>query len=99
MTCEVESLDRALRSLLFTAEEELEKVMDVMSKLTVAPGERLITQGDHGDKFFVIESGQLEVMVNQAKVGDLKGGDHFGELALIYEGRVLDGLECFVPGR
>lgn len=35
--------------------------------------------------FFVIESGHMEVFVNEKSKRDLKAGDGFGELALLYK--------------
>jgi CRP-like cAMP-binding protein len=86
-------LKDALRGVLFTdsTDEELDKVMMVMQRLVVPPESHVITQGDSGDKFYVVQSGSLEVIVNTAIVGYLTTGDHFGELALIYDGaRAVD---------
>ena len=83
----VDMLKKALQSLLFTETtlEELDKVLAVMQTVKFEPGQNIITQGDSGDKFYVVEHGTLEVIVNGNGVGLLKEGDHFGELALIYE--------------
>lgn len=92
-------LKNALRGVLFTdsTDEELDKVMVVMQRLVVPPEAHVITQGDSGDKFYVVQSGSLEVIVNTAIVGYLTTGDHFGELALIYDGaRAVDRSVLFV---
>lgn len=47
-------------------------------------GEVVIQQGDEGDNFYVIENGEIEFYVNGEKVGEIKDGASFGELALIY---------------
>ena len=41
-------------------------------------------QGDEGDNFYVIDSGDVDIYVNDTHVGSLKEGGSFGELALIY---------------
>lgn len=80
-------LKRALETLLFeeNGEHEVELVIAVMAKVTVKPGENVIVQGDHGDKFYVVEHGSLDFVVNENVVGSVQGGGHFGELALIYD--------------
>lgn len=40
--------------------------------------------GDEGDNFYVIDSGEVEVYVNNTMVLNISEGGSFGELALIY---------------
>lgn len=51
------------------------------------PGTVVVTQGTTGDRFFVVASGELEVLVVsdgvESRVGTLAGGDVFGETALL----------------
>jgi CRP-like cAMP-binding protein len=47
------------------------------------PGEPVIRQGDLAEHFFVIESGQLAVMVDGQPRPSLGPGDAFGEIALM----------------
>ncbi|KAI3403736.2 PKAR [Candida oxycetoniae] len=44
----------------------------------------IITQGDEGDFFYIIESGTVDFYVNNAKVNSGSDGSSFGELALMY---------------
>ena len=46
-------------------------------------GTDIVRQGDHGDSFYVIESGAAEVFVDQFVVGLLEEGTGFGERALL----------------
>lgn len=52
-------------------------------------GQTIIQQDDPGDKFYVIESGELAVYhasgENAVQVDHLSAGDYFGETALIYD--------------
>lgn len=43
-----------------------------------------IHTGDEGDNFYVIDSGEVEVYVNNQIVLNISEGGSFGELALIY---------------
>jgi putative peptide zinc metalloprotease protein len=46
-------------------------------------GERIVKQGDPGDTFYVISSGQVDVIENRRKTHRLVAGDYFGEIALL----------------
>jgi CRP-like cAMP-binding protein len=68
------------------------KVLDRMWRVTVPKGTTVITQGDIGDNFYVIEKGKVHVLIStpdgskQRKVASLKvPGASFGELALLYD--------------
>jgi len=55
-----------------------------------AAGEVIIRQGDIGDKLYLIEQGQVEVLAadtggRQRLLAVLWAGDHFGEMALLYD--------------
>jgi hypothetical protein len=61
----------------------LERLASQLEPVTVAPGTRVIRQGDHGDRFYVVESGRLQVSVDSEPVGTIGPGDFFGEIALL----------------
>ncbi|HEX6488253.1 MAG TPA: cyclic nucleotide-binding domain-containing protein [Candidatus Dormibacteraeota bacterium] len=48
-----------------------------------APGVDVVTQGDRGDRFYVIEGGTAEVLIDGHAVDVLGRGDGFGERALL----------------
>ena len=58
-----------------------------MKQETFAPGETIIRQGDIGDKFYVIESGTVDVSAlkdgKAVRTATLTEGDFFGEVALL----------------
>jgi MFS family permease len=47
------------------------------------PRTEIVREGDHGDRFYVIDSGEVDVSVNGEHVGTMGAGDHFGEIALL----------------
>jgi hypothetical protein len=61
----------------------IEQLARAVRHTTVAPGECLCQQGEHGDTFYVIESGAAEVLRNGGLIQTFGPGDHFGEIALL----------------
>lgn len=55
-----------------------------METLQISAGENIITQGEEGNYFYVIEAGTFSVLVDKKPVAKLNAGSSFGELALIY---------------
>lgn len=71
--------------------EEHEALVNAFEAREVDEGTFVINQGENGDHFYVVESGDLEVYVNnkegnRTKINNtvLKSGNSFGELALMY---------------
>lgn len=64
---------------------ERSKIADALESLTYYPGDTIIKQGDPGDNFYIIESGEAAVVKHgiQEVVNKLGKGDYFGELALL----------------
>ena len=65
--------------------DQLVELLDRGEWLTVAPGQAVIEQGDEGDSFYAVSSGQFSVVTD----GDLKQtigpGAYFGEIALLLD--------------
>jgi CRP-like cAMP-binding protein len=62
----------------------LEGVVAQLRPLDIAPGQDVLTQGvrDHGG-WYLVQQGQLEVLIDGFVVNELARGDGFGELALL----------------
>lgn len=67
------------------APKERRTLIDAMRMETVQPGTVIITQGETGDYFYVVEEGAVDFEVNGNKVGSCDRGGSFGELALLYD--------------
>ena len=66
--------------LPLTALEQLARSLEPVS---FASGERVITQGDPGDCFYVLESGTVAIIHDGQRQTTLAAGDGFGEIALL----------------
>ncbi|XP_010879253.1 cAMP-dependent protein kinase type II-alpha regulatory subunit isoform X1 [Esox lucius] len=80
-----------LKSLELT---ERMKIVDVVGMKAFKDGERIITQGDEADCFYIVESGEVKIMIiSKTKAGQQDNaeveiarcsrGQYFGELALV----------------
>eukprot|EP01039_Chlorochromonas_danica_P006161 gene6162-6789_t len=74
------------QNYIFTSltEQDVHELALTMEAVSVSAGENIITQGEEGRYFYVIESGQFTVIVDKKTVAKLSPGNSFGELALIY---------------
>jgi MFS family permease len=61
----------------------LERLAAELVPVRAAPGTEVIRQGDHGDRFYIVEEGELEVVVDGVPGRRLGPGDFFGEIALL----------------
>lgn len=56
-----------------------------VDQLHVDAGQDVFHQGDHGDRFYVIEDGEADVIGDERLIGTLGPGEGFGEIALLRE--------------
>jgi CRP-like cAMP-binding protein len=64
------------------APEQLDRIADLGTAISVAAGRAIVSEGDAGEEFFVITSGTAAVSRGGTEVAQLAAGDFFGELAL-----------------
>lgn len=95
--------------------QELSTLFDAMFSKIFDDGQDIITQGDEGDFFYIVDSGEAEVFVSSVdengrlhtpnKVAHVNAGGCFGELALIYGTpraatvRALGSVRCWCIDR
>jgi CRP-like cAMP-binding protein len=71
--------------------DRLESVASIARIERYKVGTKLFSEGDHGDKFYIVVSGKVRVGRNIVGMGEealdiIEEGHYFGELALIDEG-------------
>lgn len=61
----------------------IEQLAVKLVPVAVAAGRAVFRQGDHGDRFYVVEDGRCEIAIDGEKVADAWPGETFGEIALL----------------
>jgi CRP-like cAMP-binding protein len=61
----------------------IEQLARGLEPVTVAAHRAVFTQGDIGDRYYVIESGEVDVVGDGQVVATLGAGEGFGEIALL----------------
>ena len=87
----MEPLGETIRNvLIFSAlsREDVAKVLGKLEEISFSAGATIVSQGDQGDAFYLIQSGAVQVVVasgagNSEVVALLGPGDWFGEMALL----------------
>lgn len=80
----------AAKSFLFHGLEsgQMQELVDAMREMETEAGQTVITEGENGDYFYVIDSGKFDVLKlkdgEQTKVWAYDHEGSFGELALMY---------------
>lgn len=70
------------------------KIVDVIGEKTYQDGERIISQGDKADSFYIVESGEVKILIKsktvtgkdanqEVEIARCHKGQYFGELALV----------------
>ncbi|MBA3690453.1 MAG: cyclic nucleotide-binding domain-containing protein [Actinobacteria bacterium] len=74
---------RSLAPFRHLSAADAESLREAGSWMQVAPGEVVVRQGEPGEHFYAVASGQLEVDKDGEIVATIKAGGFFGELALL----------------
>ena len=81
------------------SKKELGHVASMMEERRVESGTELTHEGDEGDEFFVVAEGLAEAVIGGKKVGSIKPGSFFGEMALLDQGPRVATVRATLPTR
>ena len=81
-TVELERL-RAIPMFAPLPAPTLEQLASSLSRVSAGAGDTVFRQGDHGDRFYVVDSGEVEIEIDGREVNVLGPGEYFGEIALL----------------
>ncbi|KAL1890091.1 hypothetical protein Cpir12675_005542 [Ceratocystis pirilliformis] len=62
---------------------ERSKIADALEQERFSAGQSIITEGDFGQTFYIVESGEADALKGDTIVKNYKKGEFFGELALL----------------
>ncbi len=65
--------------------DELVELAEKGDWINVVPGETVVEEGQEGDAFYAISSGQVEVTHDGTSIRTMGPGSHFGEIALLLD--------------
>jgi ABC-type lipoprotein export system ATPase subunit len=99
-----EIIDQAVaRALPFLSHPQMLEVTKQAQKQEFAPRGSIIRQGDAVEYFFMVESGQVEVVVNQGQSNEMSlaclgAGQFFGEIELTQDSESVAGVRAAAGG-
>ncbi|MFH0975348.1 MAG: GGDEF domain-containing protein [Spirochaetota bacterium] len=77
------------RVIIFNSfsEQELKKIEECLIPVTIEKNEKLFSEGDEGNEFYIVESGVISSSINctdgsQKEIALFKSGDCFGEMSI-----------------
>ena len=76
---------RELKPFAHLQADELSDLLQHGAWITMTPGEPVIEQGEIGDAFYVLRSGQVDVFEDGRLLRTLGPGSYFGEVALLLD--------------
>jgi CRP-like cAMP-binding protein len=80
-------------------QSELSRIASSMEEIRVEPGTVLTKEGEPGEEFYVVAEGLAEATIEGNKVGSIRPGSFFGEMALLDQGPRVATVTTALPSR
>jgi hypothetical protein len=61
----------------------LEQLAGSLLRVEAGAGDVVFRQGEHGDRFYIVDSGEIEIEIDGRVANVLEPGEYFGEIALL----------------
>ncbi|HEX6331800.1 MAG TPA: cyclic nucleotide-binding domain-containing protein [Actinomycetota bacterium] len=90
---------RVVEAFASLGADDLAAVVSQGRWINAGPGETIIRQGEEGDAFYGLGSGQVEIVRDGERVGTLGAGAHFGEVALLTDAPRTASVIARTPAR
>lgn len=87
----------AVRLFEHLEQQELLRLLAIAEDCSFAEQEVILREGDPGDTMFLILEGQVEVLVGERRVAELREGAHFGEMALVTQQPRTASIRALAP--
>ncbi len=81
------------------SKKELSKIGSRVKEVRVDADTVLTEEGERGEEFFVVAEGLVEATIDGKKVGSIKPGSFFGEMALLDRGPRVATVTSQLPTR
>jgi CRP-like cAMP-binding protein len=81
------------------SKRELQFIASRADEVDVKAGQKLTTQGNPGDSFYVLLDGQANVDIDGQKRRTLKEGDFFGEISMMDRGPATATITTTTPAK
>ena len=81
------------------SKNELSSIASSMEEVRVEPGTVLTEEGEPGEEFYVVAEGLAEATIGGNKVGSIRPGSFFGEMALLDQGPRVATVTTTLPSR
>jgi CRP-like cAMP-binding protein len=65
------------------SDKDMKVIASSLKRRSYAAGDKIVSEGEGGDGFFFVQSGDVAVTKNGQRLVTLGNGDYFGEIALL----------------